>query len=241
MIKFVVCEDQDKDLTIFNNVIVKIMMQYNCEYRICKFKGYNDKLKKEINDKNNTKIYIIDISLQDAKSGLEIASEIRDVDTKSKIVFVTCHPECKNDIFYSRLQVVDYITKGAYFDVRLEETLKYILDMTFQEGTLIFSYNHAQYILLLKEINYIEKIPSLSKCAIHLTSGEERYISTSITRLKERLGGTFFQTHKGCLVNLCNVKTINYARYTIYFNNGDKTPLLGYAYRKDLKARVGDY
>lgn len=240
MIKFIVCEDQDKDLTIFNNIIVKMMMQYNCEYRIYKFKGYDDKLNNIINDKNSTKIYIIDIGLQ-GKSGLEIASEIRDVDTESKIVFVTCHPECKNDIFYSRLQVVDYITKGAYFDVRLEETLRYILDMIFQEGTLIFSYNHTQYIILLKEINYIEKIPTLGKCAIHLISGEERYISTTIAKLKERLGGTFFQTHKGCLVNLCNVKTIHYSKYTIYFKNGESTPLLGYAYRKDLKARVGDY
>ena len=32
--------------------------------------------------------------------GLEIASEIREIDDKSYIIFVTSHPECKNDIFF---------------------------------------------------------------------------------------------------------------------------------------------
>ena len=45
----------------------------------------------------NTKIYILDIELP-IVSGLEIASEVREMDDDSIIIFVTAHPECKNDI-----------------------------------------------------------------------------------------------------------------------------------------------
>ena len=56
------------------------------------------------------KIYLLDVELP-VVGGLEIASRIREQDDKSYIVFITAHPECKNDIFFSRLEAIDYVEK----------------------------------------------------------------------------------------------------------------------------------
>ena len=92
-----------------------------------------------------------------------------------------------------------------------------------------------------EEINYIEKSPSQNKCIIHLTNKDEKFISDTIMKLKQDLGSPFFQTHKSCLVNLDNIKFIDYAKFTIYFKNGESTLLLTPIARKELRKRVGSY
>ena len=99
MIKFVICEDSNEALETANKYVVKTMMKYDIEYKILKFNKYDKEFKKVMNDDNDIKIYILDIELP-IVSGLEIASEIRENDDDSIIIFVTAHSECKNDIFY---------------------------------------------------------------------------------------------------------------------------------------------
>lgn len=240
MIKFVVCDDNTESLELASKTVTKIMMNYDIEYKICKFTKYNDKLKEVINDEFNIKIYILDIELP-IVSGLEIASEIREIDDYSTIIFVTAHSECKNDVFYSRLQAIDFISKYHRYQERLEQTIEHIIKKIYKEKTLDFTYNYVYTRLLYKEINYIEKLPSQNKCLIHLINGDEKQIGTTITKLKEQLNPIFHQTHKSCLVNLTNIKHVDYANFTIYFKNGESTNLLTPSARKELKNRVGSY
>lgn len=240
MIKFIICEDNKEPLEIANRYVVKTMMKYDTEYKIYKFNKYNDKLKTLINNEDGIKIYILDIELP-VVSGLEIASEIRENDDDSIIIFVTSHPECKNDIFYSRLGAIDFISKYHRYEERLSETISYVIDKMYRNKTLSFTNNYIYTKLKYKEINYIEKLSSQNKCIIHETSGEEKQITTSIVKLKERLNPMFFQSHKSCLVNLDNIKKIDYANFTIYFKNGDSTNLLTPSARKELKKIVQDF
>lgn len=240
MIKFVICEDSNDALEIASKYVVKAMMDYDIEYRIIKFNEYNNKFKKVINDDTDIKIYILDIELP-TQSGLEIASEIRENDNESIIIFVTAHSECKNDIFYSRLGAVDFISKYNRYEERLAETITYVIDKMYQKRVLSFTYNNVQTKLRYKEINFIEKETSKNKCVIHEVSGEQKYITTSIVRLKNKLKPMFYQTHKSCLVNLDNVSEIDYSTSTIYFKNGETTNLISPASRKGLKKYVGEF
>lgn len=240
MLKFIVCEDKQETLEQINHTVTKVMMNYDMEYKIEKFTEYNKRFKEVINDKYNLKIYILDIELS-LVSGLEIASEIREDDELSPIIFVTAHSECKNDIFYSRLNAIDFISKYNRYQERLEETINYIIQKMYKNKTLCFSYNHVYYKILYKEINYIEKAPLQNKCIIHLSNGEERYITSSIIKLKEELGPMFYQTHKACVVNIDNISNIEFSNFMIYFKNGDNTNLLTPPARKELKKRVGDF
>ena len=47
MIKFVICEDSDEALETAGKYVIKAMMNYDIEYKVLKFKEYNNKFKKE--------------------------------------------------------------------------------------------------------------------------------------------------------------------------------------------------
>lgn len=111
----------------------------------------------------------------------------------------------------------------------------------YKKRVLSFTYNYVQTKLRYKEINYIEKAPSQNKCIIHEVTGEEKYITTSIVKLKSELKPMFYQTHKSCLVNLDNVREIDYSTSTIYFKNGETTNLIAPSARKGLKQIVGEF
>lgn len=241
MLKFMICDDNQEALERATNTITKIMMKYELDYKVYKFSKYSKELKQLIDeDEGNIKIYILDIEMPRI-SGLEIASEIRENDEKSTIIFVTAHSECKNDIFYSRLQAIDFISKYNRYQERLEETIEHVLTKLQRKKALEFYYDHNFYRILYKEITYIEKVQSQSKCLIHLLNKEKIYITTTITKLSEKLKPLFYQSHKSCLVNLENITRIDFVNSIIYFKNGDTTDMLTVSAKKGLKDYVEDF
>ena len=240
MLKFIVCEDNEEDLTSAVQTITKAMMNYDIEYKILKFYRHNKELEAVINEPFDTKIYLLDIEIP-VVGGLEIASEIREIDDKSYIIFVTSHPECKNDIFFSRLEAIDYISKQYRYQERVEETIKYIVDRMLRNKVLTFTYNHTTYKVLYKNITYIEKDPSGAKSIIHFINDKPKYTNRTITSFEKEMSPLFYRSHKACLVNLENISKVEYADFTIYFKNGDSTNLLSTACRKGLRERVGSF
>jgi len=234
MIKFIICEDKLDTLERTSQTVTKSMMKYDIEYKVYKFPKYTNELSKLINETGNVKIYILDVELPGI-SGLEIASEIREDDDESIIIFATAHPDYQDDIFYSRLSAIDYIPKQQLYQERLQNTIEYVIDKKYKNKSIsiISKHNHCK--ILYKEINYIEKCQMQNKCIIHLVDGETKEVTTSIAKMKEQLGNTFFQTHKSCLVNLKNIKNIDYSNCIITFQNGDKTTLFAVATKKELR------
>ena len=240
MIKFILVDDNERHSKLVKKVIISYMMKNKLDFTIDIFNDDNKPLRDYIKNRKYDSIYILDIELP-IVSGLEIASEIRENDDDSIIIFVTAHSECKNDIFYSRLGAIDFISKYNRYEERLADTIEYVIDKLYKNKVLSFTDNYVYTKLRYKEINYIEKAPSQNKCIIHEVNGEQKFITTSIVRLRSKLKPTFFQTHKSCLVNLDNIRQIDYANYTIYFKNGDKTTLVAPSARKELKKIVGDF
>ncbi len=240
MLRFVICEDnkqfQDKISTIIN----KTMMPYNFEYKISKFTEYNEELSKIIKDKNESKVYILDIELPEI-SGLEIASEIREEDLESTIIFLTIHPEFQNDIFYSRLLAVDYINKDKLWQQRLEETITYTIKSLDKKRILSFEFNYNSYRLPINKILYIEKVQDNPKCKIVMEDGSTYEINQTITNLVKTLGPSFYQSHKSCIVNIEQIKKINYADSTITFNNNQTVYLLSSRNKKGIREYVANY
>ena len=94
MIRFVIVEDEDDYLKKIRKIIDKEKYKIDQEVKTYEFKGYNKNLEKIINNNDSRTIYILDIELKDSKSGIEIASMIRDIDWDSEIIFITIMIKC---------------------------------------------------------------------------------------------------------------------------------------------------
>ena len=240
MLRVIICEDNKDFLNRLCTVVNKVMMPYNFEYKINKFTQYNKEVEEIIEKKYEQKVYVLDIELGDI-SGLEIASEIRENDLESVIIFVTSHTECKNDIFYSRLLAIDFIPKDKIWENRFESTIEYTVKEVNRKRVLAFEYNYNSYRIPYDNILFIEKIQDNQKCLINTENGEQYEILSSIAQLEKKLGPPFFQTHKSYIINIEKVRKIDYADNMITFINGESYYLLSNRKKKQLREYVANY
>lgn len=239
MLRFIICEDNKEHLDRFCNIINKVMMPYNFEYKINKFTQYNKEVEEIINYNGDIKVYLLDIELP-VISGLEIASEIRENDLESIIIFITAHNEFKNDIFYSRLLATDFISKDSLWSDRFEDSMNYVVSILEKRQMLVFDYNHNTYRIPYSSINYIEKVQDNQKCVIYTENGETFDIKETVTALADKLGPNFFKSHKSCVINLDKVKIIDYTNNKIVFQNNEYIYLLSNRMKKVLKDYVSN-
>ena len=240
MLRYIICEDNKDFLGRLCTIVNKVMMPYNFDYKISKFTKYNKEVEEIIKRKSEQKVYILDIELPEI-SGLEIASEIRENDIDSIIIFVTSHPEFRNDIFYSRLLAIDYIPKDRLWSSRFESTMQHTIKVINRRRVLLFDYNYNSYRIPFDEILYIEKMTDNQNCLINTENGEQYEIHTSMVKLLKKLGPNFFQSHKSCVVNIEKIRKINYIENIITFENGEYIDLLSSRNKKRLKEYVANY
>lgn len=239
MVRFIIYEDNVTMLEQEQLIVNKVCMGEDFDYKVDKFATYDPSIEKIINSNTDQKIYILDVEVPKV-SGLEIASKIRDRDWDSMIIFVTSHPECKDDIFYSRLMVLDFISKTMNFRERLEKSIRVALDSFNKNKFLVFKFNQITYRLLLDSIIYIEKIPRGVNSLI-VTDSEQYEIPLSLSKVKELLDDRFFQTHKSCLVNVDHVRSVNSSINEIRFDTGDVINWLSERNKKDFVEYVRNY
>ncbi len=240
MIKFIICDDDERTINKVDVIITKIMMPYDYDYRVNKFTHYTKGLKEIINFKGGQKIYILDIEMPGI-SGLEIASEIRSKDLDSMIIFLTAHPECKNDIFYSRLLAIDFISKYQLPSDRLESTLGYIVKELDKHKILKYTYNYATYRISYDDILYIERVNVNKKSTIFTIDGQKYDTNKTISELEKKLGASFYRCHKSALVNVSKIRKVSTSENEVTFNNGMKMNIISDRYKKGLKEYAGDY
>ncbi len=234
MLKFIIYEDDEEYVNGYTEVINKMMMNYNYDYRILKFSKVTKKLKDEIVNTSDEKIYILDVEMPDV-SGLELASRIRNKDWKSIIIFSTNYSQYKNDVFCMRLLALNYIVKNYDYKNDLTETLNDALKVLGKNDLLIYTFNYVVYRIPIKDIIYIEKAALGKKNYIVTIDGGEYEIAGSMNSLQERLGDRFYRSHKSCLVNLDNIKSINYSENTITFINDEEIDMLSVRCKRGIK------
>ena len=237
MLNFVIYEDNKMYLQKNVNCINVALANYDIDYRIHKFDKYSDKLMDIIMDKNMKKIYILDVEM-DGVSGLELAAKIREVDWDSIIIIATAYDKYRNDVFYTRLMVLDFVCKYNGYENRLIDDIKAAFKIVYDQKTFVFKYNHVLYRVPYNHICYIEKEPIIKRCIIH-TVNNQFYVVDSINNLVKRLGAGFCRTHQSCIVNLNAIKKLDLSNNTIIFNNGISTNMLTEKMKKEVKHFVG--
>ena len=123
MIEFVVCEDNRIILQKNIDIINKIMFKNNINYRLYQFTKNDTKLQEIISNKDNLKIYLLDIELEDI-SGIDIAREIRKNDTKSIIIISTTYVEYLPFALKNKLMLFDFVSKFENYEENLTKVIE---------------------------------------------------------------------------------------------------------------------
>lgn len=232
MISFIVVDDSEKIRGRVKDIINCVMLENDFEYEIKDFSYFSKDLKQMIITKN-PKVYILDIELANASSGLDIGKYIRSKDWDSELIYLTSHDKMFEKVFRSVYKVFDFIEKFDSMNKRLEEDLRKIVLKKWDKKKLVYINNRVNFEIYLDEINYIYRDTIERKAVVKTSNGNSFLINKNINELLIQLDNRFKQVHRSCIVNTDKVNLYNWAKGYFILDNNDKVDLLSKKYRFD--------
>ena len=235
---FIIYEDEKAFAERYKNVINKLLIGTNLNYNITEINEYTNKTDEQIESICGNKTYILDIEVP-GKMGLELARSIRKMgDWTSPIIIVTSHDEFKTVGYTGKILMLNFISKSGDLEKQLYDSLETALEINMANKSLRYTNKGELYNIPHQEILYIEK--SLNDNTSNIVTKSHIYnIRKTIKDLEDELSDNidFFKTHRSCIVNLKNVKHIDFENNVIKFVN-KKIDLISRSNKKALKERL---
>jgi len=237
MIEFIICEDEKDLCVIYKDIIDKIMMNYDIEYKINIYDGYNKNWKKKVTN-DNFKIYILDLKTKEG-TGLDAARYIREEidDWQSMIIIVTAYPEYKYEALGKRLMLVDFVSKMDNLKQRFKQAVQISLkNYDKRPNTLKYEYKKVLYNIEYQNIIYIEKEQDNKRCIIK-TSKKDYYIQGNLNSIEKLLDYRFMKCSRSYIINLEQVQSYDKKSNILTFKNGIEL----YAVSRNKKKEIINY
>ena len=235
---FVIYEDEKEYSEKYKKVICKMLGPTTLNYKIIEINEYNDENKLKLEKIDGNKIYILDIEVL-GKNGLELARKIRKSgDWTSPIIIVTSHEEFKNVGYTGKILMLNFISKNNNLEKDLYETLEVALEINMSSKSLCYTNKGELYQISYQDILYIEKSLNDNICYV-VTKNNIYTVRKTIKELEKQFSEdrNFVKTHRSCIVNLKNIKYIDFENNKIVFVNKE-IDLLSRSNRKLLKERM---
>lgn len=236
MFEFIVCDDQVMFSKGIVKVIDKIFINNSFDYKIRTFTNY-DKNFEEVIKRKSSKIYILDIELENGISGIDIARKIREYDWTSTIIILTSHGEMGYEVLKAQIMVLDFISKFEDYKLKLTEIINMIIEKESNKGVIHYKSKGTSYRIDISSIIYIVKELLSRQCKIVTINGEY-YINCTLNEIISHLDENFYLTHRSCIVNTSYIQHVDWKNGIILFNNNQQINLLSRERKKGLKNYV---
>lgn len=234
MIKIVIVEDEISYIKQIKSIIDKIKFNIDQEIKTFEFKGFNNDLENLIKNNDERTIYILDIELKNSKSGIEIASMIREKDWDSELIFITNHEKMFETVHRSIYEVFDFIEKYHELEKRLTKDLNIILSKNVDKKIFSYKGRSIDIQLYLHSINYIYRDKEDRKVVI-VTDVSQFPINLGVKEILKYLDDRFIMVHRSCIVNTDKVLTYDWSNLKVIMKNGKEVPYLSKKFKKGVK------
>ena len=236
---FIIYEDEKDYVKRYKNAIHKLLGPTNLKYKIIEINEYNENTEAELEKIEGNKSYILDIEVP-GKNGLDLARSIRKKgDWASPIIIITSHEEFKTVGYTGKILMLNFISKAEDLEKQLADSLETALEINMANKSLRYTSKGELFYIPYHDIIYIEK--SLNDNTSNIVTKSHIYnIRKTIKELEEELSNTidFIKTHRSCIVNLKNIKHIDFENNKIRFINNKETDLISRTHKKELKERL---
>lgn len=178
-------------------------------------------------------VLILDINLKADKSGLEVASKVRESNKDTYFIFTTAHLEYAMMAY--KFKTFDYLAKPVTAD-RLEETIVRLFDDINGLPKRYLKLDNKKTIIDQGEILYIKR--DGMKLIFHTKSRDYETYS-SFNKIMTLLPSNFVRAHKSFIVNIDNIANLDSIGNIVYFDNGS-TCEIGPKFKKSLIEEVNN-
>ena len=235
MINFILYEEKTEWQEYYKKVINNIFLTRKEKYKILVFSKYSNDVKEKIHTLIGKNIYLLSMDTLPL-TGLDLAKKIRQKgDWKSPIILTTLEEEKQKKGFTSKILAIDVLRKEKNMKSSLKKALLIALQIQDRYKSFNFMYNHILYQIPYHDILYFEKDLNHNYTSI-ITKTNIYKIKESITNIEKQVSNSpyFFKTHQSCIVNIRNIKKVDFQEHIIYFKN-QEIDLLSRNKKKALK------
>lgn len=241
MVPIYICEDQPEILKQLEKSIRNIIMIEEFDFNIALATKSPEELLQCLKNQRTKGIYFLDIEFpKESMNGFELGKEIRKLDSRGFLVYVTTHNELLPETFSYQLEALDYILKDDPFQLNQHikkalTTIQHLLSNEFSEVREIFTVESASRILHVPvdTIEYFETTYKKHNVAL-VTADQYVEFQGNLTQIEKRLSSGFIRTHQSYLVNRTKIQNIDKKRRLILLKNGG-TCLVSRSKLKELK------
>ena len=228
MLNFLLCDDNIQILNKFAKMLDVIFTNNDLSAKVVlATQNPNEALKYAKN--NPVDVFILDIKFDSNISGIDIANKIRSTNKNAYIIFATGHLEYL--ILAYKCKTFDYLPKPISME-NLESTiLRLFNDIKGTTSNKNFIHiDNKDTLIKSDSILFIEKSKNN---IIFRTTDSEYCVSSSFSKLMDKLPSNFVRCHKSFIVNTKNISSIK--DDTIYFETENKLSCsIGQVYKKNF-------
>ncbi len=242
MIQIYLCEDDNKQLKNWENIIKKYLLMNLTESQLYCSASAPEALLSMRKQSNITGLYFLDIDLKAGKNGIELAQEIRRYDPRGYIVFITTHSEMAVLTFRYKVEAMDFISKDDPKKLaehicaciqNAERNNKIQLESS--ERLLSIKIDKTSLVLDQNDIVAITTGDDYHKITIHTKNGI-RQIPGSLKELKAALSPFFCQCSRSAIINLKHMVSFSREDALITMNNKETFTVSARMMKKVQKA-----
>lgn len=230
MLNFVICDDNLNILDKFAKILETIFTKHGYDAKIGLKTDDVDELLDYIDD-NKTDVLILDINLKSDRTGLEIASKVRERNKDTYFIFTTAHLEYAMMAY--KFKTFDYLAKPVTSE-RIEETMVRLFNDINGFPKKYIKIDNKKTIIDAAEILYIKR--DGMKLTFHTKSRDYQTYS-SFNKIQDSLPENFVRSHKSYIVNINNIENIDLVTNKIYFVNNSICDI-GPKFKDDLIKEV---
>lgn len=215
-IRIAVCDDEPRDCIEIAGMAKHILQKENIPYTITAY----DNAKALLGDIRNGvrfQILLLDV-LMDEMDGLELARELRKLDNKAAIVFISSNREMALQGY--EVSAARYLEKPLD-EGKLNEALLYCVSNQQEKREVLFPTAQGQRRIAVADIQYAEAFDRGTRLILEGDTVESRLKFGEVERMLPN--PTFLLCHRAYVVNLSCVKFIR--NYEFELKNGLIVPI----------------
>lgn len=234
MIKIAICDDEEKSVTLHEQIVRDCLQSVGIGYEITTYTQSRNLLYDITDDAYFYDLILLDIEMPGI-SGMEIPQQIKGFLPNVRIIFVTSHTEYAIDAF--ELSIFRYVPKNnleAKLSAAVIDAAKLIDLEAGQEYTI-------------QTINRMEKIPFKDIFYVQRDGKNANIVSSSGTaKVRKSLQQVFAELNtpefifidRGCIVNIIHIMKISDG--IVVLKNGEQLPI-SRSHLQEVKQKINQF
>ena len=230
MIKVIIVEDEEAEFRQLEENLLRFGSMNDVNFRISWFSNGEDFLE----DYTEADLIIMDINLPHS-NGMKIARELRKLDSKVPLIFVTTL--MKYAIKGYEVKALDYILKPVNY-ARLSSLLKEVLSEIEKNKESVIWVKTSDGLSKLYT-NSIQYITIKEHLLVYYTETEQIYAWGTLKQIQQELPDKFVRCNHACIVNFDYITSIN--NNEIEVANGKASILISREKKKEFLNKFNLY